>query len=286
MSIQRSPPASSGSQPDLSKLENNLYSSREFQRYKRTRDNDDSELILEFRKMFASQISTIAKIHDDLSLIRTQITEMKSTNENFLKELSGLKAEIGEVKRNTSEKIQTLENRIDELSNQIKSNDQRSRLNNVEISGVPVSKSENLNTILHNLAVKVGFPIVDSDVDYIYRVRRFPSTTKSDGLPNSVVPNIIVKFTQRKRKSDLIAAVRARRGIATTDLGIDGPSRPIFVNDHLAPHNKLLYKQARLLGKEKAYRFIWLNDCKIFLRKNESSKPIIISNEVDLLKIK
>ncbi|KAG7300149.1 hypothetical protein JYU34_015698, partial [Plutella xylostella] len=49
---------------------------------------------------------------------------------------------------------------------------------------------------------------------------------------------------QRKKKNDVLAAVRARRGLSTADLGLAGPSRPVFVNDHLTPSNKVLYRSA------------------------------------------
>lgn len=84
----------------------------------------------------------------------------------------------------------------------------------------------------------------------------------------------------------MLAAIRARRGLTTADLDIDGPARPVFVNDHLAPLNKLLYGRVRKLGKELGYKYIWLNDCKIFVRKNDTSKAILISSEADLVKIK
>ncbi|KAL4721039.1 hypothetical protein ACJJTC_018922 [Scirpophaga incertulas] len=136
----------------------------------------------------------------------------------------------------------------------------------------------------------VALPLSVSDIDYIHRVRRYPRpSTSKDGLPDAKSPdmsNIIVRFTQRSKKNDLLAAVRARRGLYTSDLDIDGPASVVFVNDHLAPHNKILYSQVRTMGRSKGYKYIWINDCKIFLRKNDTSKAIHISNSDDLSKIK
>ncbi|KAL4703189.1 hypothetical protein ACJJTC_004865 [Scirpophaga incertulas] len=122
------------------------------------------------------------------------------------------------------------------------------------------------------------------------QVRRYPRhSTSKDGLPDAKSPdmsNIIVRFTQRSKKNDLLAAVRARRGLYTSDLDIDGPASVVFVNDHLAPYNKILYSQVRAMGRSKGYKYIWINDCNIFLRKNDTSKAIHISNSDDLSKVK
>ncbi|CAG9795435.1 unnamed protein product [Diatraea saccharalis] len=56
-----------------------------------------------------------------------------------------------------------------------------------------------------------------------------------------------------QKKNDFLAAVRTRRGLTTADIGIDGTSKAIFINDHLTPHNKTLFKQVRKLES-------WLND--------------------------
>ncbi|CAB3240741.1 unnamed protein product [Arctia plantaginis] len=86
----------------------------------------------------------------------------------------------------------------------------------------------------------------------------------------------------RKRKT--LMTVKARRGLTTADISLDGAARPIYLNEHLAPH--MLYSKTRKLGLERGYTYIWMKDCKIFLRKNDSSKPMLIATEEDLAKIK
>ncbi|KAL4705944.1 hypothetical protein ACJJTC_018782 [Scirpophaga incertulas] len=116
-------------------------------------------------------------------------------------------------------------------------------LNNLEISGIPISKGENLNTILHTVCNKVGFTLKETDIDTIHRVRRFSSgndAKQRDSRP----PAIIVSFTQRRRKDELLACVPRAAGSAP----------PM--------------------------------DCKIMMRKNDTSKFIRITNENDLLSLK
>ncbi|KAI5644184.1 hypothetical protein NE865_03837 [Phthorimaea operculella] len=178
-------------------------------------------------------------------------------------------------------KIKELSESVQYLRGQLSMNSQRNRLKNLEVSGVPFIKGENLFTILNTLSVKIGVTVIPSDIDEIHRVRRFATEQGSE-----LVPNIIIHFINRRKKDDFLAACRARRDITTSDLGFNGPSKPVFINEHLTPQNKTLLKNARDLKKSLGYQFVWVKDGKIFLRKSETSKIIHVSNETDLNKIK
>lgn len=69
-----------------------------------------------------------------------------------------------------------------------------------------------------------------------------------------------MRFTQRKRKEQLIAAVRARRGLTTADIGMPGRASNLYVGDHLTPINKLLLKRVRELKVEKNYMYICMSE--------------------------
>lgn len=180
---------------------------------------------------------------------------------------------------------------ISELQEDNGTRDQFFRMNNLEISGVPVTSGENLNTIVHSISSKVGVVLEVNDIDSIHRVRRFVKEATGDtrdrqpGLLTPRPPAIIVRFTRRLCKDQLLAAVRGRRGLTTTDIGLPGPSMNLYVSDHLTPANKLLLKRARELKTELQYSFLWVRDCKIFMRKNERSKVINIRKNSDLLKL-
>lgn len=251
------------------------------------------ELMTCFREFSKSQSEALLKLTDNVTNIGSQITDIKH-------DLSSFKTEVTQAQSAANARIKSLEEALVSTESSLKTviqdlhmNDQRSRMNNLEISGVPMSKGENLHTMAFNMAAKVGIKLEVSDINYIHRVRRYPSRNqegdsddKESGDGNRLPPNIIIRFLRRQMKNDFLAAVRARRGLTTADLGFDGASRPVFVNDHLTPQNKMLYRSARHLGRDKGYRYIWLNDCKIFLRKNDASKYLIISCDNDLLKIK
>lgn len=237
------------------------------------------------------------KLAVDFTTIKSHLGDIQATNKLLLEDHRKLTSEMLDIKKRndeTNSRVSSIEAKltdssatVEELTQQLRIKDQQSRMNNLEISGVPQLKGENLQTILHNIAVKVGYTLRDTDIDFIHRVRRYASVNNND--PNKAtstqIPNIIVRFTQRQRRNEMLAAVRVRRGLTTADVGIDGASKPIFVNEHLTPHNKMLHGRARRLGKEIGYKYIYTRDCKIFLRKTDISKPFPILSEEDLAKI-
>lgn len=166
--------------------------------------------------------------------------------------------------------------------------EQFSRLNNMEISGVPVTSGENLHTILNLVCVKVGISLDQRDVDRVHRVRRFESVSDNAAgrQEPSRHPAIIVRFTRRICKDRVLAAMRARRILTTADLGLPGSSSNIYLGDHLTPASKLLLRRARELKNELAYQYLWIRDGKIMMRKSDKSKVILISKTEDFTKLK
>ncbi|KAJ8715224.1 hypothetical protein PYW08_005205 [Mythimna loreyi] len=314
MSVQRSPPmVSAGSHPDLSKLRDES-TNISFRKRKHIECNcDHSEVLLEFQNKIMQTITSTLETQNqniittleslrqdvngfrhDLETVNSKILMLSDEQTCIKKDVSDLQSinSINNSKMQTvSHELLALQTTVANLSDQLRVKEQQGRINNLEITGIPVTKGENLINIVHNIAKKINFPITTTDIDYIHRVRRFKAINSSVNTGESAsnvtpIPNIIVKFTQRKRKSDMLAAVRARRGLTTADAGLDGPAKPIFINDHLTPQNKQLYKQARLLAKESDYKYVWLSDCKILLKKNDTSKTLCVSSDTDLAKIK
>ncbi|CAH1977268.1 unnamed protein product [Acanthoscelides obtectus] len=51
----------------------------------------------------------------------------------------------------------------------------------------------------------------------------------------------------------------------------------VYVNEHLSLANKILFKEARTVAKNKKYKFVWTKGGQIFVRKDDTSKTIHIS---------
>jgi hypothetical protein len=241
--------------------------------------------IKEFRADFASLRSDFVGIKDDLRAAVQNISDLKSKWSDLEVRVDGIDNRLVDVEGRISvlaagqKQIADAQRTLDELRQENNLLNQYSRLNNIEIQGIPKKNGENLHSIFHDVCAKVGIAVLETDIDTIHRVQ--PYRRRDSGVDTSH-SSIVVRFTQRQRKNQLMAAVRARRGLTTADIGMSGAASRIYINEHLTPANKLLLKRARELKTTLNYTYLWVRDCKIFLRKNEKSRVIKITSDSDL----
>lgn len=76
------------------------------------------------------------------------------------------------------------------LSKQMCDLEQYSRLNNVELKGIPETKGEDCLAVVQVIGEKIGCPIADTDIDAVHRV---PAKNGS---------NIIARFCSRNKKAE------------------------------------------------------------------------------------
>ncbi|KAJ0169576.1 hypothetical protein K1T71_012141 [Dendrolimus kikuchii] len=173
-------------------------------------------------------------------------------------------------------KYNTLLNNYSALQREFNSNNQRDRLLNIEIVGIPELKNENLETFILNIAKAAG---VNLSVDDILDANRITPKSKLHGRPR----NIVVKLKNRILKENIISGTRRNR-ITTKDLDLPGDSKPIFINEHLTPYNKQLLKTCKDIAKTKLYQYVWTRNGRIFVRKNDTTPAFQIVEEGDINK--
>lgn len=173
--------------------------------------------------------------------------------------------------------LQSLQKDNRKLKVDLNANDQRERLMNLEIVGIPENTNENLNEILIKLALHAEVNMTSCDIVHINRIS---PRTKIQGRPRV----IIAKFASRLIKDNFFSQVRKCR-ITTKDLNLQGDPKPIFINEHLSSHNKLLFRKCKELAKLKKYQFVWSRNGRIYIRKNDTAPAMQISEEEDLKKI-
>lgn len=151
--------------------------------------------------------------------------------------------------------------------------EQYSRLNNIEIKGIPVTEGEDCIAILQSVCDAIECPVEPCEIDFIHRV---PTMSK-----NKKEKNIIARFVSREKKNDFVRKARKAR-INTSYIGSSGVTQaPVFVNEHPTYENKKLFSKALELKKEFGWRFLWTDSCRIKARKTEDSKVYRIATESD-----
>ncbi|XP_061705645.1 uncharacterized protein LOC133516644 [Cydia pomonella] len=305
-----------GSQPDLNKLKDTHHSDSQITIRKRKQPDFESDLkndILEFRKdmkdlmdICKSQKSDITGMKSDVSDIKDQLSSMRATTENLVIEHNQFKVDIAEVKDSLSfqsgrqddlctrvatmelsvkriesleQDVSTLKQSYNNLQLEHHSLQQRDRLHNLEISGIPENKAENLSITVSKIANTAGVEITTANILHVNRVQ---PRVEVAGRPR----NIVVQLNSQLIKDSILSGIRRRKGITTTDIGMPGEPVKIYVNEHLIPFYKQLRKETKDAADAASYKYVWVRNCKIFARKSDKSPIINVKDANDIKKIK
>ncbi|KAL4710909.1 hypothetical protein ACJJTC_002539 [Scirpophaga incertulas] len=207
--------------------------------------NVDSEMIMSEIKKLAQKIDYLSSLAQDIKSIKDDVQHLKNSVEILI------------------------------LEDLIKQKDQNDRLNNAEIKGVPIKDSENLFEIVSKLGSSINCKVAKSDIKYVVRV-----PTRND----SKNKNIIVSFNNRYQKENFVSFARASKSLTAKEIGFSSENK-IYINDHLTFENKTLLNKTKSAAREYGYSFVWVKNCKIFLRKNKTSPVKNVKSELDLKKL-
>lgn len=262
---------------------------------------DITNQLLDLRKYFDSKLDSIKKdildeFTEKLNVFEQSVEHIKRQQDTFDTRMDSLVTTLSNMKTEhdsncqavarLSQEFSSLLTRVTTLENentQLRSNisdleslqqnindvEQRGRLNNLEIFGIAERKTEALVPLICKIGSVLGVTVTGEDVDYATRI---PSRVKTNGLPKA----IIVKFKSIQLRDSLLSAVRKRRGLASTDIGIPGESKPIYINEHLTARNKALLKATRIKCKELGFQNVWTRNAKIYVRQHNKAPAIRI----------
>lgn len=318
MNVRRSPPFNSGSQPDLSKLPPAVKDDLSHFRNKRKHPDNDTLLFDKFRNEMMTFLTDFAntqneklvdfgtthnenlrKISNDVCSLKEQFNSIKVEIKSIDEKQSLLFADMASVKEaldfqgkeqsdlgkrveiisdniiSNNQEATSMKREIDELRSELNYLQQRDRQCNLEIAGIPERPHENLNAYLTNIAFYSGVQLSAQDVDHITRIQ---TRTKIPGRPKL----ILAKLKSRFLRDSIISGIRKKKGVTTTNIDVSGETRHIYVNEHLTPLNKLLYKNTRDKAKATQYQHVWVRDGKVFVRKDDSSPALLIRDMTDL----
>lgn len=226
------------------------------------------ELIEELKSSIFTELKhEMLTLSTNLSQLHEVCEQLHNENEDLKKDLSSLRDRVCES-----------ENQVSQLRAQIGKQQQTARLNNLEVVGLPQTSNESPTNLIIKIAKHAGVDLQLNDIEFAHRVQPLMTV---QGRPKPIV----AKLKDRKLKDEILSGLRRRKGVNTTDIGLGNDNKKIFINEHLTPENKSLLKSVKSLAKENAFKYVWVRNCNIFLRKNEESPVIYISCQEDLKKI-
>lgn len=245
--------------------------------------NDFCAFKEEMRGMFASLLAaqrqefsninpTLMKIQETNAKIETSIEYLQKENAELKKKIENLEQQ----KKEDAKNIFVLEEKIENMQKIY-------RKANIEIKNVPKLEKETKDDLIKyttSLATTVGASITKSDIKDIYRVRVQKATVSN--------APIVVELTSTLLKSDVLQKCKAfntrnKEKLRAKHLGfVVTEETAVFVSEQLTPKASRLYFLARDLIKSTNFTFCWTAYGNVYVRKNENSPIISITNEAQI----
>ncbi|CAK1595322.1 unnamed protein product [Parnassius mnemosyne] len=209
----------------------------------------------------------------------------KRFNENlagfFAKEIKPMRDELLSIKESLTfindQNCSALAQRVNQI-------EQHSRQCNLELQNVPESRNENLITMITKLGKVIGSSLKEND---ILNCTRTAKINRESRRPRS----IIVHLASPRIRDEMLAMTskynkaNSDNKLNTTHLGLTGHTTPVFVTEHLSPANKAIHAAARLKARERGYKYMWVRNGRVFMRKTDDSDYILVKNLDSLKKL-
>ena len=156
------------------------------------------------------------------------------------------------------------------LERQCWSNEQYSRRECLEISGVPGNTSdENLEKTVLDVFQKIEVDVQPENVEACHWLK-----SNSPGGKK-----VIIKFSRRK---DADKIRKQKKKLKSADLNSIGITNPIFINDSLCKYYKYLWSKCKKLLNGGFIQGFWVTNGILRVKLTDSSRPRNITHIVDL----
>ncbi|CAB0015892.1 unnamed protein product, partial [Nesidiocoris tenuis] len=237
-----------------------------------------SQLLKEIRalsKSYANHTSEykheLKDLKDHLNKYSDAIERNTDTINRLCSDVSAMSESIGEVKQRCT----ILEKKVTLLEGLIWDNEQSALNNCVEIAGVPEVEGENVIQIVTTIGAALKVEIPELMISNCFR-RASPAHSNQFG-------QIFVSFLRKTDKDKLIKASRMQRNLTSRDLNfISGESSKIYINHSLTFNKRKLLNAAKIFRQENHFKYVWVKNGNIFVRKDEGTKAYLIRTTDDL----
>lgn len=230
----------------------------------------------------------VSTMNNELETVKSEIKEMIKSMQFMNKQFEDFECNLktsNETMRRLETENMELKATMSNITVRINNLEQQSRSSNLEIQCMPETKNENVYTIVSQLGKVVNCDIHEKDILNCTRVAKSnPSSTR----PKSIV----VQLASPRLRDQLLASVikynlnNTQNKLNCGHLGFASQKAPVYVVEHLSPSNKALHAAARIKARELNYKYVWVRNGKIFVRRIDGAEYILIKNTDSLSKIK
>lgn len=201
---------------------------------------------------------------NDIDEIKQQLTQIQGEQAEKITEIEDNLQTVTEHTAENTGRIAVLENTIESLK-------QDKLSNNICISGMPAGWEGNASALVCEIGKKLQINFTVSD---------FTSYSTTNGK------FIIASFYNMSHKQSLLNKMRVKKSLMVEEVMKNIKSNnQLYINEHLTPHNSMLFQLARRAKKENKLASATSYGGKIRVRKHIDDFSIIVSDELHLKQI-
>ena len=247
-------------------------------------DKNTDELIDKRMKDLQKNMELLLKDNKDIKLKVDEaieatkfISDKYDENENNMKEIKRQLIEIKNQNKTIMERNEALEKQLklekkerieleERFFNIITPIELERRQNNLELHGLKEENEENCETVVKSIISKVTSSPVT-----ITKCYRFGKKETHNGKPRRV----LIQFANKEQRDD----------VYKNKMNLKKLKEPMYINENLPRHLSILRGKANGIRKERNYKYIWMKNGTILLRKDDFEEVISVRVSSDLTKI-
>lgn len=216
-------------------------------------------------------------VDDKLNAILKCIEDTKTF---FLSKFDDIQSELASVVHNLTAENKMLKSQIRVLSSRVDNLEQSSLNNCVDIVGVPYNEDKNKlrESILNVFCKNIKANISNDNIIDLYQ----KNITKPN--KNNIKNVVCVKFDSSESKYEIMKSKKKLydNAIIFKNENDEEVSEIVYINHSLINNKRKILKAATNVKKEFNFKFLWIKNGNIYLRKKEGSEVKIINCLEDL----
>lgn len=223
-------------------------------------DDTSTAILTEFKKLSQDLKKSMADLEKSVQFNSDQVEELLGKFDYMKSTFEAMQSKQAEIMKENAE----LKKSVKDLKNQISEIDQKALDHNIEISGVPDHVEE--VRVLPLLCEGLGISVPDVT---LYTVKR--SKLSTAGRPKS----IYIQFESKYTRDRILKESKKAKPKVSCFTRESKDTGSVYVNEQLSQHNKLLFYNANKIRKEKQYKYLWISEGNILLKKTEEATRTI-----------
>lgn len=230
------------------------------------------------------KLDKLDHVVNDVAAIKEQMTgmdDLRDDGRGCLEKLNSVSTRLDSMESSTttlSQRVEELEKRPparasspdQRLQNRVRQLECERHASDIVISGLPESSAGD-RTLVQSLCELLGVPVDDEKIKQLRRMRPSGNTT----APRS----LFITFGSSDLRNAIIAAKRLKGPINAKQVHAAFPeTQRVNVNEFLPAELHILYMRAKTVAKEKRYRYVWIRDGCVYVRKASDCQAIRITD--------